>query len=178
MSTYTDWRANSNKKHQEQTVWQLKRAHYLYTNAGIEITKSCRSCFFRASSGWFGSSFHHLENFQSIQLLCADQKTVKELPAMIQKLTEEGDHIVDQISNFDEASIYHKCRHLYVSLRSRSTDCFVLLDGLWKLNRWVITWLYLSHYIVSDLTLLMFLTRILISAKILCILLRAWFYMT
>lgn len=177
MSTYTDWRANSNKKHQEQTFWQLKRAHYLYTNPGMEITKSCRSCFFSASSSWFGSSFHHLYNFQSIQLLSTDQKTVKELLAMIQKLTEV-DHIVDQIFNFDEAGIYHKCMHLYVSLRSKSSDCFVLLDGLWKLNRRVITWLYLSHYIVSDLTFLMFLSRILISAKILCILLRARFYMT
>lgn len=89
----------------------------------MEINKSC-------SSGWFGSSFHHLYHFQSIQLLGADQKTVKELPAMIQKLTEEGDHIVDQIFNFDEAGICHKHMHLYVSLRSKSTDCFVLLDGL------------------------------------------------
>lgn len=70
----------------------------------MEITKSCRSCFFSASSGWFGSSFHHLYNFQSIQLLSADQKTVKERPAMIQKLTEE-DHTVDQIFNFDGAGL-------------------------------------------------------------------------
>lgn len=76
----------------------------------MKSTKSCLSCFVSAGSGWFGS-FHHLYNFQSVQLSGADQKTEKQLPAMIQKLTEGG-HMLDQIFNFDETGVCHKRMHL------------------------------------------------------------------
>lgn len=67
---------------------------------------------FGASRGWCGG-LKCRYNFQSLQLLGkfvrADEKTINEFPAVIQRLYEERGCILDPIFSFDETGNMNAC---------------------------------------------------------------------